>query len=112
MNPWIVIPGIVVLAVVYVALPVGLAMSAHYRRWKVVECPMAYRPTAVLVGRAGVAEAFGIRSLRGILGCSLWPARYGCRRGCLALPDGALRDASTAATPSCPASRPRRRGWP
>jgi hypothetical protein len=100
MSLWIVIVGIVLIAVVYVALPVGLAMAAHYRRWKIVDCPAAYRPTAILVGRAGLAEALGVRSLRRILGCSLWPERYGCDRRCLAVPEAEIHDAPTVSIPS------------
>jgi hypothetical protein len=106
MNLWAVIVGIVLIAVVCVALPVGLAMSARYRRWKIVDCPAAYRPTAILIGRAGLAEALGIRSLRRILGCSRWPERCGCNRRCLAVPDDAMHDAPIVSTPSHPASRP------
>ena len=100
MNPWIVLIGLVVIAVGFVALPVGLSMSARYRRWKIVVCPHAYRPAAILVGRAGLAEALGIRSLRRVRGCSLWPGRYGCDRGCRNLADGEIHDAPTVSTPA------------
>ncbi len=113
MNPWIVVVGIVLIAVVYVALPVGLAMSARYRRWKIVGCPTAYRPTAILVGRAGLAEALGLRSLRRIRGCSLWPERYGCDRRCLALSDDDIHDAPSVSIPTRVDANPpyeRRRG--
>ena len=99
MNPWIVLIGLVVIAVGFVALPVGLSMSARYRRWKIVGCPQTYRPAAILVGRAGLAEALGIRALRRVRGCSLWPERYGCDRGCLHLPEGEVHDAPTVSTP-------------
>ena len=59
MNVWIVLAGIALLAVVCVALPVALSMAARYRRWKIVTCPGAYRPTAILIGRAGLAEMVG-----------------------------------------------------
>ena len=107
MNLWAVIVGIVLIAVVYVALPVGLAMSARYRRWKIVDCPAAYRPTAILVGWAGLAEALGIRSLRRILGCSRWPERYGCDRRCLAVSDDEMHDAPTVSIPRDAAFRTR-----
>lgn len=100
MDFWIVLAAIVLIAVVYVALPVGLSASARYRRWKIVGCPTAYHPTAILVGRAGLAEALGIRSLRRIRGCALWPERYGCDRRCLGVPDDELHDAPSVSTPS------------
>jgi hypothetical protein len=100
MNPWMILVGLVLIAVVFVALPVGLAMSAHYRRWKIVGCPMTYRPAAILVGRAGLAEALGIRALRRVRGCSLWPERCGCDRRCLDLPEDEIHDAPTVSTPA------------
>jgi hypothetical protein len=100
MNLWIVLIGLVVLAVGFVALPVGLAMSVRYRRWKIVACPRTYRPAAILVGRAGLAEALGVRALRRVRGCSLWPERYGCDRRCLRLPEDDVHDAPTVSTPA------------
>jgi hypothetical protein len=104
MNPWIVVSGLVLIAV-SVALPVGLSMSTASRRWKIVTCPRAYRPTAILVGRAGLAEAFGIRALRRVRGCSLWPELYGCDRECLGLPDEAVHDAPSVSVPASVRSR-------
>jgi hypothetical protein len=106
MNPWLILVGLVVIAVVFVALPVGLSMSTGYRRWKIVPCPATYRPAAILVGRAGLAEALGIRALRRIRACSLWPERYGCARRCLELPEDAIHDASTVSTPARVESAP------
>lgn len=100
MNPWMVLTGIVVIAVVFVALPVGCSMSAQYRRWKIVRCPRAYRPAAIRVGRAGLAEALGIRALRRVNGCSLWPERCGCDRRCLDLPGDEIHDAPSVSTPA------------
>lgn len=100
MNPWMVLAGLVVIAVAFVALPVGLSMWAQYRRWKVVACPNLYRPAAVLVGRAGLAEALGIRGVRRVRDCSLWPDRRGCDRRCLNLPEDAMHDAPTASIPA------------
>ena len=100
MNPWMILVGVVLIAVVCVALPVGLSMSARYRRWKIVGCPTAYRPAAILVGRAGLAEALGLRVLRRVRACSLWPERCGCDRGCLRLPEDEIHDAPTVSTPA------------
>jgi len=99
MNSWIAILGIVIIAIVYVAVPVGLSMYHRYRRWKIVTCPAVYRPAAILIGRAGLAEALGIRSLRRIRGCSRWPERYGCDRRCLAASDDEIHDAPSVSIP-------------
>lgn len=99
MDLWLVVAGIVVIALVFVALPVGLAMSARYRRWKIVGCPATYRPAAILVGRAGLAEALGLRALREVRDCSLWPWRSGCDRRCLRLADDEAHDAPTVSIP-------------
>lgn len=99
MNPWLILVGLVLIAVVFVALSVGLSTSARYRRWKIVGCPTTYRPAAVLVGRAGLAAALGIRGLRRVRACSLWPERCGCDRGCLDLPEDEIHDAPTVSIP-------------
>jgi len=95
MNAWVVIVGVVLVAALYVALPVGLAMSARYRRQKLVDCPVGYRPATILVGRAGLAEATGIRALRRIRYCSLWPTRRPCARRCLDLRDERFRETTS-----------------
>jgi hypothetical protein len=100
MNPWVILAGIIALAVVFVALPVGLSTSSRYRRWKVVGCPRTYRRAVILVGRAGLAEALGIRALRRVRDCSLWPARSGCDRRCLSLPEDEVHDAPTVSIPT------------
>jgi hypothetical protein len=100
MNAWLIFVGIIVIAVAFVVLPAGCSMSAQYRRWKIVACPRSYRPAAILVGRAGLAEALGVRALRRVRACSLWPERCGCDRGCLDLPEGEIHDAPTVSTPA------------
>lgn len=88
MNPWFVLPALLVLAVLYVMLPVGLAVWSRYRAWQSVRCPVGGRAAMIAVdaGRAGAAAAVGARSLR-LVGCSLVPERLTCGRLCLrALP--------------------------
>ena len=96
MNPWLVLPAIVVLAVLYVMGPVGLAMASYYRRPKLLRCPLTKADAAVVVGRSGLAEVLGARSLRRIESCSLWPQR-GCVQACRRLGPESMREASTAA---------------
>ena len=85
MNPWIVLPAIVALGVVYVMFPIGLSALSHYRLRKPVRCPVTGEEAWILVNapRAGVTAAFGHPSLR-VRSCSLWPPRDSCGRDCLA----------------------------
>ena len=83
MNPWIVLPAIVALGIVYVMLPIGLETFFHYHRRKVLHCPEVGDEAWVLIDarRAGLSAAFGHPSLRG-RSCFLWPPRDNCGRGC------------------------------
>jgi hypothetical protein len=92
MNVWLTLFALAFLAVIYVLVPVGAAMSAHYRRPKLVRCPLTGRKTALRVERAGVAEALGRRSLRRVSYCSLWPERRHCPQSCLELPEEEIRE--------------------
>lgn len=85
MNPWIVLPAIVALGVVYVMLPIGLSAFFDYRHRKPVRCPVTGEGAWVLVNapRAGVTAAFGHPALR-VRSCSLWPPRDDCGQDCLA----------------------------
>jgi len=95
MNAGVVLAGVVLIAALYVVLPAGLAMWACYRRQKLVDCPVGYRPATILVGRAGLAAATGIRALRRIRRCSLLPTRRECARRCLDLRDERLRETTS-----------------
>ena len=93
MNPLIVLPTIIGLSVVYVMLPVGLAVFSRYRRRKFLRCPEAQTGAQIQVDarRAGLSAAFGRPSLR-VATCSLWPERRRCGQACLGLPGSAVRD--------------------
>lgn len=93
MNPWIVLPAIVVVGVVYVMLPIGLNAFVRYRRRKLLLCPVARDPARIQVNarRAGVSAAFGHPSLR-VMSCSLWPERNGCGRECVRLSEAEMHD--------------------
>ncbi len=84
MNAPAVLLGVIVLTVVYVMLPVGLAVYAIWRRPRRLRCPVTERDTLVGVDAygAGVAAAFGRSSLR-VHECSLWPENSGCGQECL-----------------------------
>lgn len=92
MDPWIVLPALVVLAVVFVVAPVGAVTFAHWRRpWRLT-CPRTGTEAQIQVGatRAAVAAVLG-RGEPSIERCSLRPRVLDCREACLALPAGELR---------------------
>lgn len=91
MNAEIVLPAIVLLALLYVVFPVATAMAVDFRRDRRVPCPVTGGDAAIHVARTGLAEALGIRSLRQVNACSLWPEHGGCPRTCLGLVDGEVR---------------------
>jgi len=84
MNAPAVLLGVLVLAIVYVMLPVGFAIYSTWRRPRRLRCPVTERDTLVGVDAygAGVAAAFGGSSLR-VHECSLWPENSGCGQECL-----------------------------
>lgn len=91
MTPWTVLLGLVLVAVVFVLAPVGLAAFWHWRRpWRLT-CPRAGTLAQIRVGatRAAVASVLGRRV--SIDRCSLWPAVRGCREECMALPMSGAR---------------------
>lgn len=100
MNPWIVLPQIVVLAVVFVMLPVGAAVYAQYRRRKLTRCPVTGGDVVIRVdaAQAGLNAALGRRRLS-IAECSLWPARQGCGQVCLTVSAETMPDAPAVTAP-------------
>ena len=92
MNAWLILAMIALLALVYVAIPVGLAARGYFRRQRLVRCPVIGLGAGVLVTRAGVAEAVGCRSLRRISACTYWPRHRRCAQRCRNLPDEQIRD--------------------
>lgn len=84
MNAPAVLLGMIVLAIVYVMLPVGFAVFAASRRPRWLRCPVTERDALAGVDAygAGVAAAFGGNSLR-VRECSLWPENSGCGQECL-----------------------------
>lgn len=107
MNPWVVLLALVVLAVVFVVVPVGVATFAHWRRPLRLTCPRAGTEAQIRVTatRAAVAAVLG-RGAPGIERCSLWPTLRGCREECLALPAGDLRRMRRGEAPPRPPGAP------
>jgi hypothetical protein len=92
MNVWLVLAAVALTAVVYVMIPVALAARGYFRRSKLVRCPVVGLGAGVLVGRAGLAEALGCRSLRRISDCTFWPRHQGCAQRCRNVPDDEIHE--------------------
>ena len=92
MNAWLVLATVALVAVVYVITPVWLAARAHFRSHKLVRCPVVGLGAGVIIGRAGLAEALGRRSLRRIMDCTFWPRRKGCAQGCRLMSDEEIQE--------------------
>jgi hypothetical protein len=92
MNATLVLASLVLLAVGYVMVPVGLAARQHFRRHKLVRCPRLGLSAGVLIRRAGLAEALGCRSLRRVADCTFWPRHQACGQRCLDAPDDEICD--------------------
>lgn len=83
MNLMLVLPGIAVMAVLLVMLPVGATVFRHFQNRKQVTCPATARAAAVSVApaRAALGEALGLATMR-IQGCSLWGDDRHCAESC------------------------------
>ena len=92
MNVWLVFAAITVMAALFVVIPVWLAARRYFRSAKLVRCPVVGAGASVLIGRAGLAEALGRRSLRRIVACSFWPRRSCCVQGCRLLADDEISE--------------------
>lgn len=91
MNPWIVLLGLVLVALVYVVAPVGAAAFCKYRRpWR-LRCPRAGQEAQIRVDATKAAVAAVLGRGAGIERCSLWPALRGCREECLGLSPDRVR---------------------
>jgi hypothetical protein len=87
MNVWLVLAAITLIAILYVVIPAWLSARGYFRTAKLVSCPVVGAGASVVIGRAGLAEALGRRSLRRISDCSFWPRRNCCAQRCRLLPD-------------------------
>jgi nucleotide-binding universal stress UspA family protein len=86
MNPWLILSAVVVLAVLFVAAPIGVQAFREWRRpWRLT-CPHGGLLAQIRVGaaHAALAEVFG-RRLE-VERCSLWPERALCGQECLSVP--------------------------
>jgi len=86
-DPWLVIAGIVALAVGYVLIPVVADALARFRTPRRVSCPESGTGAEVEVDASYAALTAAIRvPVARVKRCSLWPARLGCAQRCLGAP--------------------------
>ncbi len=76
--------AILLIAGVYVLLPVMVSQYAEYAKPRDVICPHGSEPAVVTINApyAALSSAIGAKSLR-LAGCSRWPQQSGCDRSCL-----------------------------
>src|SRR5581483_5733139 len=87
-EPWVVLGGLALTAVVFVLLPVALTSVHRFRgSWR-VPCPETGVEARVRfdVARAVRGELFGGGAPAAIERCSQWPERQGCGQGCVHAP--------------------------
>jgi hypothetical protein len=97
MNPWTVVPMLIVIAILFVVAPVGGAAFAQFRRRKIVQCPVTKGDAVIRLDPMQSALAELIRNGRfAVADCSLWPDRHSCSQSCLRLAPALVRDAPRA----------------
>ena len=103
MNPWVVLPVLLLIALVFVLMPVGARAFAAWRRPVRLTCPQAGRTAQLMVPplRAAVAAVFG-RQTSGVARCSLWHDVRACHEECLALPESERQPVPAGTPPPRP----------
>jgi hypothetical protein len=84
-DPWIVIPGLAIIALGFVVLPIALITLAEFRRPRRLQCPETHTEAEVRVdaGHAALTAILG-RTDVCVAGCSFWPERQACVQRCVA----------------------------
>jgi hypothetical protein len=84
MNPTVIIPLLIAIAVVFIFLPVAIATYSFYRAPRVVRCPRLRAKATVSVDpwQAVRRALMGSRAVSATA-CSLLATRPGCRTECL-----------------------------
>jgi hypothetical protein len=86
-DPWSVLGGLAVLAVLFVLAPVTGSVYLHFRSPRWLRCPETRQPAAVAVdARHAAWTAAFRRPLLRVRSCTLWPQRAGCAQRCCGLP--------------------------
>ncbi|HLE43415.1 MAG TPA: hypothetical protein VJB36_05335 [Methylomirabilota bacterium] len=84
-DPWIVLAGIVVVAVGYVLLPVAYDAFLRFRGTRPVNCPeTGARAEVDLDARGAALTAMFRHPTPRVERCSEWPDREGCEERCVA----------------------------
>ena len=80
---WMILVAVLVLAVIFVAIPIMADTFLRYRAKRVVHCPVENTNARVLVDApiAALTSVLGQPKLR-IDRCSLWPDRADCAQRC------------------------------
>lgn len=102
MNPWMILLGLAVVALVFVVVPVGASAFAAWRRPVRLTCPRTRTEAQVRVPAlsAAIASLFGRDAA--VKRCSLWHAVLDCREECLALPEASRRPVPAGTPPPRP----------
>lgn len=102
MNPWMILLGLAVVALVFVLVPVGASAFAAWRRPVRLTCPRTGTEAQVRVPAlpAALASLFGCAAV--VERCSLWDAVRECREECLALPEASRRPVPAGTPPPRP----------
>ena len=109
MNLWLILLGIVVLAVLYVVVPVAATTFSHYRRAWRLRCPADNTAAQIEIDatRAAIGEVLGRPTLQ-VAHCSLWPKLRLCRQECLALRESEMQPVRKGAPAPGPDTRLRK----
>ncbi|HEV8310288.1 MAG TPA: hypothetical protein VGW35_21700 [Methylomirabilota bacterium] len=84
MNVPLVLTAIILIAVVYVLLPVAADEFAHFRRPRRLRCPETGADAEVGVdARHAAWTALFRHPVARVSTCSLWPGRRGCAQACV-----------------------------
>jgi hypothetical protein len=85
-DPWTVLAGLALVAIVFVLAPVVGGVYLRLRKPHLVSCPETHMPAAVGLdaGHAAWTAAFRQPRLR-VRSCTLWPRRAGCAQRCCEL---------------------------
>jgi hypothetical protein len=82
MDPEVVIPAVLAIALVYVVAPCAVVAALAARRARTVTCPETAGPALVkLDPKRAVRAVFSNLGPR-VVDCARWPERAGCERGC------------------------------
>lgn len=81
MNPWIVIPVVVALALVWLAL-VAWATYRAADRPVTVTCPETHAPVKVRRDPLQAVKSLFSRKSQRVVACDRWPERADCDRAC------------------------------